>query len=277
MGEVVAALPGGYIPDRWRDMWVVFIPKPGRDLTQTTNWRPLNLINCIGKLGEKVVADRIQVEGRSLLHHQQYGSGRGRSAVDVLYKSVIKARQYLDGGSSVGWAFWGVKEGFQHVQSAEVMTRMEGCGPLRCWLPWLQKFMSPREFDVAWDGSFHGRGTAAKGVPQGSLLSPVLFLVFMAPILQEMQRRVKEEVGRLEVHLPSYVEDLHCGLYDRRGAREEVIKRERMQDLIGRVQRVVVEAAAEQRLPWLPTRRSRWFLWGAVGGRRGEGMGSLRR
>ena len=58
--EVVAALRGGYIPDRLREMWVVLIPKPGRDLTQTKNWRLLNLINCIGKLGEKVVADRIQ-------------------------------------------------------------------------------------------------------------------------------------------------------------------------------------------------------------------------
>ena len=84
LGEVVSALRGGYIPDRWRDMQVVLIPKPGRDLTQTKNWTPLNLINCIGKLGEKVVADRIQEEGSSILHHQQYGSVRGCSAVDVV-------------------------------------------------------------------------------------------------------------------------------------------------------------------------------------------------
>ena len=45
LGEIVAALRGGYIPDRWRDVRVVLIPKPGRDLTQTKNWRPLNLIN----------------------------------------------------------------------------------------------------------------------------------------------------------------------------------------------------------------------------------------
>ena len=53
LGEVVAAMRGGYIPDRWREMRVVLIPKPGRDLTQTKNWRPLNLINYIGKLGKK--------------------------------------------------------------------------------------------------------------------------------------------------------------------------------------------------------------------------------
>ena len=57
--EVVDCLVHGVIPSAWREMRVVLIPKPGRDLTLTKSWRPLNLINCVGKLGEKVVADRI--------------------------------------------------------------------------------------------------------------------------------------------------------------------------------------------------------------------------
>ena len=77
---------------------------------------------------------------------------------------------------------------------------------------------------------------AAKGVPQGSPLSPALLLVFMAPILEEMECRVKEEVGRVEVQFPSYVDDLHCGLYDMRDTEEEKVKRERMQDRVTRVQ-----------------------------------------
>ena len=39
------------------------------------------------------------------------------------------------------------------MQSAEVLARMEECGLFQCWLPWLQRFMSPWEFEVAWDGS----------------------------------------------------------------------------------------------------------------------------
>ena len=188
LGEGVSALRGGYIPDRWRDMRVVLIPNPGRNLTHTKNWRPLNLINCMGKLGEKVVADRIQEEGSSILHHQQYGSVRGRSAMNVLYKSEVKSRQCLENGGSVGWAFWDVKGGFQNVRSAEVLNRIGGCGPLRCWLSWLERFMSPRDFEVAWEGSVRGRGAAAKGVPQGCPFFPVLFLVYMAPVLEEKER-----------------------------------------------------------------------------------------
>ena len=128
LGEVVAALRGGYIPDRWRDMRVVLMPKPGRDRTQTKNWRPLNLINCIGKFGEKVGADRLQEEGSSILHHPEYDSVRGCSAVDVLYNSVMQARQCLENRGSVWWAFWDVKGGFQNVRSAEVLNRIGGCG-----------------------------------------------------------------------------------------------------------------------------------------------------
>ena len=89
--KVVDNLAQGVIPPGLREMSVVFIPTPGRDLTLDKNWRPLNLINCVGKLGEKVVADRIQDFGTELFYHLQFGSVRGRLAVEVLYRLVVKA------------------------------------------------------------------------------------------------------------------------------------------------------------------------------------------
>ena len=118
---------------------------------------------------------------------------------------------------------------------------------------------------MAWDGGVRGRGVAAKGVPQGSPLCPVLFLVFMAPIVEEMERRVKEAVGRVEVEFPSYVDDLHCGLYDMRGAEEQEVKHERMQDLVTRVQRVVAEVAIEQELPLAADKEESMVLKGGCG------------
>ena len=102
------------------------------------------------------------------------------------------------------------------MRGAAVLPRLAGCGPLLGWVSWLRRFMSTREFEVAWDGKVRGKREATKGVPQGSTLPPVLFLVYMASILEEMECRVKEEVGRVAVQFPSYVGDLHCGLYDRR-------------------------------------------------------------
>ena len=116
----------GVIPPAWRDMRVVFILKPVRDLTLTKSWRPLNLINCMGKLGEIVVADRIQDFGKDLFHHLQFGSVHGRLAIDVLYCSVVRAWGCLDIGGGVGWWFWDVKGGFQKVVGSEVLGCLDG-------------------------------------------------------------------------------------------------------------------------------------------------------
>ena len=64
---------------------VVFIPKPNKDHKAAKDWRPINLINCIGKLAEEVVADELQEPG--LLH---------KASTEVL----------RDGGHDVGVGHW---------------------------------------------------------------------------------------------------------------------------------------------------------------------------
>ena len=54
--------------------------------------------------------------------------------------------------------------------------------------------MAPRNFEVSWVEKVKGMGRSMTGVPQKSRLYLVLFLVWMAPILMEMERRIKEEV-----------------------------------------------------------------------------------
>ena len=96
INEVAVQLLEGTIKERWKEMRVAQIPKPSRDLTVTRNWRPINLINCIGKLGEKVVVDHLQ--DVDLLHHHQFGAVKGRSALEVVFRAVVKESRCMDGG-----------------------------------------------------------------------------------------------------------------------------------------------------------------------------------
>ena len=95
--DVVDNLMEGKFPKEWQDSKVVFIPKPTRDLALLKAWRPITLINCIGKLGEKVVADELQQA--SLLHRHQFGSVKGRSAIDITKNalSVLCVRTHRAG------------------------------------------------------------------------------------------------------------------------------------------------------------------------------------
>ena len=84
--DVVDNLLEGKIPKKWQNSKVVFIPKPNRDLALLKAWRPITLINCIGKLGEMVVADELQQAG--LLHRHQFGRVKGRSAIDAVFREA---------------------------------------------------------------------------------------------------------------------------------------------------------------------------------------------
>ena len=65
--------------------------KPGKDTTRAKAWRPINLINCIGKIGEKVVAGRLQAA--RLLHPLQFSSVKEKSAMDVVVRVVTKVQR----------------------------------------------------------------------------------------------------------------------------------------------------------------------------------------
>ena len=72
MDQVAQQLVAGTVPRQWQDSKVVFIGKPGKDHTQLKAWRPSTHINCIGKLGEKIVAEELQQA--KPLHRYQFCS-----------------------------------------------------------------------------------------------------------------------------------------------------------------------------------------------------------
>ena len=98
--EVARNLIKETISRKWQNSQVVIIPKPGKDHQKKKGWRPINLINCIGKLREKVVVDVFQ--GCGLLHKHQFGSVKGRSATEVALRTVTRVQQCLTKGGAVG-------------------------------------------------------------------------------------------------------------------------------------------------------------------------------
>jgi len=114
------------------------IPKPGKYHSKTKGWRPINLINYIGKLGEKVVADRLQESG--LVHRHQFGSVKGRSATEVALRVVTRVQRCMVVEGAVGWNFWDVKGGFQNVREENVIRELEKSEEGKKWIPCVKEF-----------------------------------------------------------------------------------------------------------------------------------------
>lgn len=80
--------------EEWQAAKVVMIPKPGKDHQEARAWRPIKLINCVGKRAEKVVANDLQ-QVAILFHRHQFGCHKGRSATEALFRAVVHSQRCL--------------------------------------------------------------------------------------------------------------------------------------------------------------------------------------
>ena len=133
----------------------------------------------------------------------------------------------MGSGGNVAWGFWDINGGFQNVILMQVLERTDNTKIGRKWKRWTSEFMKVKSFKVSWDAVDRGEGKTNLGVLQGSPLSAVIFLIWMAPIHKEMKKRIKWELG-VDIDLPSYVDDIPLGIYDwkNRGTRIEEMEEE---------------------------------------------------
>ena len=107
-------------------------------------------------------------------------------------------------------------------------------------------FFRKREFTIEWDGKKWGQGRTNVGALQGSPLSPVIFLIYMAPILEEMEKNLIQarlsESPEGVVEIPSYVDDINGVICDWEGSKDMARVRER-------TAWIIEEVAERWRLP----------------------------
>ena len=94
---------------------------------------------------------------------------------------------------------------------------------------------------MEWDGVIKGRGRINLGVPQGSPISPVIFLMFMAPILEEMEAKLTADL-KTNIEIPSHVDDILVCILDKD-------KKGDMKAKLDQANMIVYQIAAKWTLP----------------------------
>ena len=98
----------GVFPRRWKEQKLVLIPKPGKPPGEPSSYRPICLLDTMGKILERIIYNRLLTcaEARGALSDLQYGFRKGRSTVDAIRRVVDIARDAIEGER---WRF-GTKE-----------------------------------------------------------------------------------------------------------------------------------------------------------------------
>jgi len=172
------------IPRRWTKSIVVPLFKGG-DTTAAESYRPISLTSCIMRTMERLIKKKLMTQLDGTLHQHQYGFRPQHSTHDAIYHLVGDLRTAVRGSSTkkrlteVPVAFLDLKKAFDRVWHDGLLYQLYEHGICnRMWL-WLKAFLSNR-FSCVVNGSITSTWHQQHyGVPQGAVLSPLLFSVFI--------------------------------------------------------------------------------------------------
>ena len=192
---VVQAIRLQYHPQRWRHAKGVLLEKPNkRDRTLVKSYRVISLLNCLGKVVEKVVAEQLSqfCEANGKLHKGQMGARKHRSAVDAAAILIQKVQETWESQKIAGALLMDVKRAFDHVSRAQLAQRMADLGIDDDLIGWTKSFLTDRWVELIIDGYINAKQKVETGIPQGSPVSPILFLIYISGVFSQIESRLPQ-------------------------------------------------------------------------------------
>ena len=174
------SLDEGILPQDWKDAHVSPIFKKGKK-NQTTNYRPVSLTSVVCKVMESVIKDHIMehISRNELISDAQHGFVPGRSCSTQLIACLEVWTEIIDRGSSLDSIYLDFSKAFDSVPHQRLAKKLEGFGIKGQILQWLINFLSNRRQKVCINEEQSDWEQVLSGVPQGSVIGPVLFIIFI--------------------------------------------------------------------------------------------------
>lgn len=186
------SLSESYLPADQKLAYVTpHLKKKGLDCTDNSNFRPVSNLSFISKLIEKIVATQITgyFESNHLLPTAQSAYRRFHSTETALLKVFSDLSKAVDDGNVCLLGLLDLSAAFDTVDHEILLSRLElSYGITGPSLAWLNSYLSDRTQVVRVAGCNSSSTKLLHGVPQGSLLGPLLFITYSAPIADIIKR-----------------------------------------------------------------------------------------
>ena len=176
----------GYYPKVFKKSQITMLHKPGKPKSEITSYRPLNLTSYLGKILEKIITNRVKdwCNENDIINKQQNGFRSKRNTNNNLFKLTQSLKQNIKKGFVTSAVFLDVEKAFDQVWHTGLLHKMKKFGIDHSLLTWIKSFLSDRSISVKIENIKSAFFTPKHGVPQGSLLSPILFIIYVSDIPQ---------------------------------------------------------------------------------------------
>ncbi|GFX27299.1 probable RNA-directed DNA polymerase from transposon X-element [Trichonephila clavipes] len=177
----------GRLSAEWKRATIIPIKKAGKNNWAPKDFRPIALTSTTCKIMEKIILIRIQyfLDSKNLIPGEQYGYRRGHSTVDQIIsfcQSIRDAQNFKPTHHTMA-ALLDLTKAFDRVWKHKLLIKLHDTFNIRGnTLAWISDFLHHRSIRVNFNNTFSDHVVLGQGVPQGSVLSPTLFSLYLAGI-----------------------------------------------------------------------------------------------
>ena len=160
------------LPTDWCTHLITPVYKSG-DKTSANNYRPISLLCITSKVLEQLIYDKIYSHISNFISNSQFGFMRNRSSVQQLLDTIINTKYQSD------VIYLDIRKAFDSVSHNELLIKLKAIGISgHLWL-WFKSYLLSRQQCVKIRHNNSSLLPVLSGVPQGSILSPLLFLIYI--------------------------------------------------------------------------------------------------